>query len=143
MAEAKTSSLCQVLYLEQTLGSDEYFKHFLGMLGQPAPSRAAHLTFKVRVAFTSALTGARVWSEEEDAHSPPAWVLEPLALGGDDREVGVGSRDLREPAPHLCLWATVLHPLCSTATSSMQPSRIPLGSWSLPSGCSAPLPPMS
>lgn len=68
---------------------------------------------------------------------------QPSTLVDDDREVGVGSRDLGQRAPHLCLWTTVLHPICSTATSYMQPSRVPLGSTTLPSGCSVPLPPVS
>ena len=39
-AAADTSGLFHVLWVEQALGSNEYFKHFSKMMGSPAPGRA-------------------------------------------------------------------------------------------------------
>lgn len=118
------------------LRSDEYFKHFLEMLGQPAAGRAVPLNFQGDSGMNFCID--RSWSLVRGGGRS-----QPSTLVDDDREVGVGSRDLGQRAPHLCLWTTVLHPICSTAASCVQPSRVPLGSTTLSLGCSVPLPPVS
>lgn len=45
-AAARTSGLFHVLWVEQALGSDEYFKHFLKMMGSPAPGRVVSRNFQ-------------------------------------------------------------------------------------------------
>lgn len=130
MAAANTKSV------SHTMPRTGLRKHFLEMLGQPAAGRAAPLNFQGDSGMNFCID--RSWSLVRGGERS-----QPSTLVDDDREVGVGSRDLGQRAPHLCLWTTVLHPICSTATSYMQPSRVPLGSTTLPSGCSVPLPPVS
>lgn len=45
-AAAGTLGLFHMLWVEQALGSDEYFKHFSKMMGSPAPGRAVSQNFQ-------------------------------------------------------------------------------------------------